>query len=244
MTLRTKTALVLLAIVFTVAVSSSHAQEKFRLKPGAKGKVCLTCHESFKEKLKLPFVHTPVRAGDCPDCHNPHTSSYGKLLASNVNRICLSCHDGIVPGKARSTHKVAAGGNCVKCPDPPRAPRQPGGRGPSPPCHKPDAPAFGKAHMGYPVAKSDCSSCHDPHGASTQGILWGKPHQPVANKMCNQCHMDSSSPDALKTRKAGYDLCRGCPNTKMTEILVRKCIDWPGVDRTGWQHGPPPPRPP
>src|SRR3990172_7595940 len=192
MTLRTKTALVLLAIVFTVAVSSSHAQEKFRLKPGAKGKVCLTCHESFKEKLKLPFVHTPVKAGDCSDCHNPHTSSYGKLLASNVNRICLSCHDGIVPGKARSTHKVAAEGNCVKC--------------------------------------------HDPHAGSSGGILWGKPHQPVANKMCNQCHMDPSSPDALKTRKAGYDLCRGCHNTKLNEILGRKRIHLPVVDRTGCQN--------
>jgi len=57
--------------------------------------------------------------------------------------------------------------------------------------------------MGYPVAKSNCSSCHDPHGSGTRGILWGKPHQPVANKMCSQCHLDPSSPDALKTRKAG-----------------------------------------
>src|SRR5512140_257831 len=104
MTPRTKTALVLFAIVCTMAVSSPHAQDKFRLKPGAKGKICLTCHEGFKEKLKLPFLHTPVKQGDCSDCHNPHTSSHGKLLAENQSTICLKCHDGIVPGKAQSVH--------------------------------------------------------------------------------------------------------------------------------------------
>ena len=99
-------------------------------------------------------------------------------------------------------------------------------------CHKPDTPAFGKQHMGYPVAKSNCSSCHDPHGSGSRGILWGNAHQPVANKMCNQCHLDPSSPDALKTRKAGYDLCRGCHNTQMNETLGRNRVHWPVVDKT------------
>lgn len=289
MMLRAKTVLVPLAILFTVAVSLAHAEGKFRLKPGAEGKVCLTCHETFKEKLKLPFVHTPVKAGDCSDCHNPHTSSYGKMLAGNPNRICFSCHDGIVPDKPRSAHKVVAEGNCVKCHDPhasknksnllqagnelcfgchQRVARQiEGNRFQHNPvqkgclnchsphgsantlallkadvpgicltCHKPGAPAFGKAHMGYPVAQSNCSSCHDPHGASTRGILWGKPHQPVANRMCNQCHLDPSSPDALKTRKAGIDLCRGCHNTKMNELLAGKRIHWPVVDKMSCQN--------
>src|SRR3989304_1449245 len=81
MMLRTKTSLVLLAIVSTMAFSLSYSQDKFRLKPGAKGKVCLTCHEAFKEKLKLPFLHTPVKAGDCSDCHNPPTPSPGAPAA-------------------------------------------------------------------------------------------------------------------------------------------------------------------
>ena len=289
MTPRTKTALALFAIVSIMAVSSSHAQDKFRLKPGAKGKVCLTCHEGFKEKLKLPFLHTPVKKGDCSDCHNPHTSSQGKLLSEKVNRICFSCHEGIVPAKARSAHKVVAEGNCVKCHDPHAAKNKnnllqagnelcfgchqriakevagnkfkhnpvekgclnchnPHGSAKSlsllksdvpgicVACHKPDAAAFGKAHMGYPVAKSDCTSCHNPHGGNNRGILWGKSHQPVANKMCNQCHLDPSSPDAIKTRKTGVDLCRGCHNAKMNEILGRKRIHWPVVDKMSCQN--------
>ncbi|MEW6719327.1 MAG: cytochrome c3 family protein [Thermodesulfobacteriota bacterium] len=284
MTLRTKTSLVLVAIVSMAAISSAHAQDKFRLKPGAKGKVCLECHDAFKEKMKQPFVHTPVKAGDCSDCHNPHTSDHGKLLAGNPNRICFSCHDGIVPANARSAHKVAVEGDCAKCHDPHAsknrnnllaagnqlcfgchqdiAKRVAGAKFKHNPvdkgclschsphasastpallktavpgicvaCHKPDVPAFGKAHAGYPVAKSDCSSCHDPHGSDSRGILWGKPHQPVANKMCGQCHPDASSPDALKTRKAGLDLCRGCHNDTMNEIQGKKRIHWPLVDK-------------
>ncbi len=289
MTLRAKTALFLVAIAATAAVSIAHGQDKFRLKPGAKGKVCLSCHEAFKEKLKSPFVHTPVKAGDCSDCHNPHASSHGKLLSEEVNRICFSCHDGIVPQKARSDHKVVTEGNCVKCHDPHAAKNKnnllkagnelcfgchqriakqvAGNRFKHSPvekgclnchtphgsantlsllktdvpgicvaCHKPNAPNFAKQHMGYPVAASDCSSCHDPHGSTSRGILWGKAHQPVANKMCSQCHMEPSSPDALKTRKAGVDLCRGCHNAKMNDILGKKRVHWPVVDKAGCQN--------
>ena len=284
MTPRTKTALVLFAIVTTVAVSRSYPQDKFRLKPGAKGKVCLNCHDEFKEKLKLPYIHTPVKKGDCSDCHNPHTSSHGKLLAETVNKICLSCHGRILPDKARSTHKVAAEGNCVKCHDPhaaknkfnllqagndlclgchPRIAKELAGNrfkhspvekgctnchtphasatsvsllksgepGICVACHNPAAPAFSKQHNNYPVGKSQCTSCHDPHGSISRGILWGKPHQPVASKLCSQCHLDPSSPDALKTRKPGYELCRGCHNTMMNETFGRNRIHWPVVDR-------------
>jgi len=52
------------------------------------------------------------------DCHNPHTSDHGKLLAEDVSKICLKCHGGIVPGKAKSVHKAVVEGNCVKCHDP------------------------------------------------------------------------------------------------------------------------------
>jgi len=284
MTLRTRTALVLLAIVSLGAVSMSYSQDKYRLKPGAKGKVCVNCHVAFKDKLKLPFLHTPVRKGECSDCHNPHTSSHGKLLAGDVKKICFSCHEGIVPEKAQSVHKVVVEGNCVKCHDPHAAKNKnnlllsgnelclgchgriakqiaanrikhspvekgclnchtphasPDARallkkdvpGICVACHKTDSPSFGKQHMGYPVAKSRCDSCHDPHGSESRGMFRGKGHQPVVNKMCAQCHLDSASPDALKTKKAGYELCRGCHNTMMNDAFGRNRMHWPVLDR-------------
>src|SRR5574340_371394 len=90
----------------------------FKLKPGASGKLCLKCHTAFQEKIAKPFVHTPLKKGDCTGCHNPHTSSHGKLLAADANGICFTCHWGIIPAAARSVHKVVAEGNCMKCHDP------------------------------------------------------------------------------------------------------------------------------
>src|SRR3990170_1884272 len=239
MTLRTKTALILLAIVSTVAVSSSHAQEKFRLKPGAKGKVCLTCHESFKEKLKLPFVHTPVKAGDCSDCHNPHTSSYGKLLASNVNRICLSCHDGIVPGKARSTHKVAAEGNCVKCHDPHAAKYRnnllAAGNALCFGCHQRIAKQIAGNRFQHNPVEKGCLSCHTPH-ASRENALLKKPQLPL----CGECHMDTIErleKSAVKHKPAQEGNCTKChlPHSSNNVFLLDNtspinlcgtCHDW------------------
>ena len=284
MTQRILSALFLLAFVSTAAAAAPPAQDKFRLKPGAKGKICLECHDAFKEKMKLPFVHSPVKAGDCSDCHNPHASSHGKFLSDAAGRICFSCHDGIVPKDARSAHKAVVEGNCAKCHDPhaaknrnnllkagndlcfgchqgmakvvaankfKHAPVEKGCLSCHSPhasagtpyllktavpgiclaCHKPNTPAFAKSHNGYPVAKSDCSSCHDPHGSSSRGMFWKNPHQPVANRMCGQCHFEASSPDALKTKKAGVDLCRGCHSSAMNEILGKKRVHWPVLDR-------------
>ena len=75
--------------------SISYAQDKFKLKPGAQGKLCLECHDAFKEKLKDSFVHTPVKTGECTECHNPHSSSHGKLLDEDPNKICNKCHEGL-----------------------------------------------------------------------------------------------------------------------------------------------------
>src|SRR6266567_387053 len=100
----------------------SHAADdnalKFKLKPGANGKLCLDCHTTFKDKLSKSFVHTPLKKGDCTGCHDPHTSSHGKLLAAGGGEICAACHKSVVPAAALSVHKVVAEGSCMKCHDP------------------------------------------------------------------------------------------------------------------------------
>ncbi|HKZ46466.1 MAG TPA: cytochrome c3 family protein [Thermodesulfobacteriota bacterium] len=57
-----------------VSISLAYSEEKFKLKTGARGKICLDCHVLFQDKLKSPFVHTPVKTGECSGCHNPHSS--------------------------------------------------------------------------------------------------------------------------------------------------------------------------
>ena len=279
--------LLLSGVIITLFVFPlAYGQNKFKLKPDAKGKLCLSCHDNFKEKLKNPFIHTPVKSGECSECHNPHTSSHGKLLDADPNKICNKCHEGIVPKNAKSNHKVVMEGNCVKCHDPHASknkfvllkagnelcfdchknivnvvakvkfkhnPVEKGCINCHDPhastkgkhllkndlvalclsCHKTDTPNFLRQHMNYPVAKSDCSSCHDAHGSNKAGILFDNVHQPVANKACTQCHEASTSPDALKTKKGGYELCRGCHSSMMNDTFNKNRVHWPLVDKVG-----------
>lgn len=289
MTKRAATALFMAGIVILATAIIAHAQDRHRLKPGAKGKICLTCHVAFQDRLKLPFVHTPVKAGECSDCHSPHTSSHGKLLASAPGRICLSCHEGKVPRDAKSTHMVAVEGNCGKCHDPHAAKNRnnlllagndlcischkelgeaiakvkfkhgpvvkgclnchdPHASDKAPfllksevpalctNCHKTNTPSFGKQHMDYPVAKGRCTSCHDPHGSSQRGMFFDTVHAPVVNKMCAQCHQEPSSPDALKAKRPGFELCRACHSNMVNETFARNRIHWPALDKSGCQN--------
>ena len=69
--------LLALAALAAWAIPAGAAPEgnPFKLKPGANGKVCLGCHVDFEETIKQAFVHTPVKSGDCSDCHDPHKGS-------------------------------------------------------------------------------------------------------------------------------------------------------------------------
>lgn len=267
----------------------SHAQDnalKFKLKPGANGKLCLGCHTAFKEKLAKPFIHTPLKQGDCTGCHSPHTSSHGKLLTADADRICDTCHKSMVPTGARSVHKVVAEGGCRKCHDPHAADNKfnlvkggndlcfechkgmaetitkvkfkhnpvtkgclvchdPHASGKAEfllkngvpalcvGCHKTDLPSFVKKHMGYPVANARCTGCHDPHGSDMPGILYTNVHKPVANKMCNQCHAEAASADPLKTKKGGYELCRGCHSDLVNTMFAKNRMHWPILGKEG-----------
>lgn len=272
-----------------LATLSQGAQDnalKYKLKPGANGKLCLNCHNDFQEKLKKPVIHTPVKAGECTGCHSPHTSSHGKLLASDPKDICYSCHARLGQATDKSVHRVVAEGQCVKCHDPHsaanknnllkagnelcldchkdlagmlvkikfrHAPVAKGCLNCHDPhvsakygyllkndvpalcigCHKTDRPLFAKQHMNYPVATARCTSCHDPHGSNNPGILFNAVHKPVANKQCNQCHEESGSATPLKTKRPGYELCKGCHNEMVNKTFGKKQMHWPLLSRDG-----------
>ncbi len=93
------------------------AAGRFKLQPGAEGKICLKCHETFQKTMKSRSVHPPLKTGKCSGCHDPHTSSHKNLLALDANELCFSCHQDLLPEKARSTHSIVAEGNCAQCHD-------------------------------------------------------------------------------------------------------------------------------
>ena len=296
MTVVSKLALLLVVAAWAgkaPAAPAQKTQEEFKLKPGAKGKVSVTCHVDFEDKLTLPSVHTPVRAGNCADCHSPHASDHGKLLAEEPEKICLLCHVDRLPKDAKSVHQPVLEGHCNKCHDPHASKNRnnllAGGNDLCLGCHKelaaaiqkaqfkhnpveknclqchdphassksgfllrkeeaalcvschdPRQPVFAKQHMGYPVAKGRCTSCHDPHGSSNRAILWASVHPPVQSKMCAQCHLDASSPDALKTKKRGLEVCRSCHSDLINQVFASKRLHWPVADKVGCLncHGP------
>ncbi len=190
------------------AAPAAPSQEggKYRLKAGAKGKACLTCHPNFEETLAQPFVHSPVRNGDCSDCHSPHASEHGKLLSDEPNRICATCHADIVPDKAASAHPDVVAGNCVKCHDP-HASKNKGvllkaGNELCLSCHADIARGLeGAKFKHHPVSQS-CLSCHTPHsGAKTDHLL-----AKAVPELCVGCH--KTEQPAFQKAHLGYPVAK------------------------------------
>ena len=98
-------------IALTLAMYSTvQAANPYNLATGARGQLCLTCHEDFKQTMSKKFIHTPLAQGDCSGCHNPHAADHGMLLAADDTQICFSCHDGLVPPEAQSSHEIVSRG--------------------------------------------------------------------------------------------------------------------------------------
>src|SRR5271169_6631835 len=175
-------------VFFMVITAHSANDASLKLKTGARGTVCLTCHVEFQDKLKNAFVHTPVKNGDCTGCHNPHTSSHGKLLAADVSKICSTCHTAMVPENARSAHKVVVDNNCMKCHDPHSAKNKfnllQSGNELCFGCHKEMAEVVTKVKFKHNPVEKGCLNCHNPH-ASTNAKFLLRDEVP---SLCLGCH--------------------------------------------------------
>lgn len=230
MRFRSTTFLLLLAAGLMASAGPAFADNPFKLKPGAKGKVCLVCHEAFAEKLKLPFVHTPVKKGDCSDCHNAHTSGHGKLLSAEKDKICFTCHEGVVPGGARSTHQVVVEGNCVKCHDPHAARNRNNllvaGNGLCLGCHKELAAAIDNVQFRHSPVGKGCLTCHNPH-ASTQAAFLLNTAVPA---LCTRCHVPAGP--TFAQRHMNYPVAKArCTSCHDPHGSNRSAILWTNVHR-------------
>lgn len=185
-TIRVATSAVFLAL--TLAVLAAPDANKYKLKPGATGKACLGCHVDFEETVAQPFVHTPVKAGNCADCHDPHASDHGKLLETDPKHVCAGCHSDLVPEKALSVHAPVSEGDCVKCHDPHasknKSALRESGNDLCKGCHQDVAAAAATASFKHAPAERDCLGCHTPHASSTSRSLLAKP----VPDLCVGCH--------------------------------------------------------
>jgi predicted CXXCH cytochrome family protein len=213
-----------------LAAPATSDEAKFKLKPGAKGKLCVGCHSDFEDLLKLPAVHTPVKAGDCIDCHSPHDSDHGKLLAAAPGAICTTCHAGIVPDGAKSVHPALEGGACVSCHDP-HASRfknnlRTAGNELCVSCHKEIGEQVAKVKFRHPPVASGCVTCHDPHASTKSDFLLVKDQ----SALCTSCHKPDAAP--FKAAHMGYPVAKGrCTSCHDPHGSDNQAILWPNVHK-------------
>ena len=202
-----------LAVLVALGLAApAFADNPYRLKPGATGDLCLECHLTVQETMKLPYVHTPLKAGNCSDCHNPHTSAHGQLLAAEAGEICSNCHGDVVPDDPRSVHAAIIESSCITCHDPHASQHENGlaeaGNQLCFSCHDAMATKLGNARFPHPPAADSCLTCHDPHASTKAEFLLTQ----ETSALCADCH-DASNASFVE-RHMGYPVaesrCTSC----------------------------------
>lgn len=185
------------AIVFSISILTglifagpSYPVDKFKLKSGAKGKLCLKCHETFKKTLKSRFVHPLLKKEECTGCHVPHSSSHKNLLTAATTRLCYGCHQEVLPDEAPSAHKIVVEGNCKKCHDSHGSNNKfiliKSGNDLCFDCHKDISDNVNNVQFKHKSIDIDkgCLNCHNPHASAKSNFLLEKD----APSLCLKCH--------------------------------------------------------
>lgn len=170
------------------ATSSANAANDFRLKTGARGELCIECHEEFGEILAKRHLHTPVKERDCAGCHSPHTSKYDMMLSARSGAMCLQCHDEMDASEAKSTHQVFLEGKCDSCHDPHSSDNEmnllQAGSALCFECHEEKVKTIRENEFEHDPVTEDCLECHNPHFSKASTKLLNEP-QPA---LCLGCH--------------------------------------------------------
>ncbi len=187
--------------------------------PGPGGNSASTCHEGFKATMNKSFIHTPLAEGDCTGCHNRMPPNHGKLLSEDESRICFSCHDGLVPVAAESSHQSVEEGKCIACHDPHSADNEMNLLRPGSElcfsCHEDLGRRIGQNKVPHSPVGDDCLTCHNPHASADNPSLL----KVRAPELCLQCH--DASKKTFKVQHVDYPVeradCSVCHNPARIE---------------------------
>lgn len=144
-------------------------KEAFLLTDKGKAGLCSECHERKDTKK---YVHPPVVAGDCIDCHDPHQSDNKFQLKEEGAALCTMCHEKSKLDRS-FPHQPIAAGKCLSCHDPHQSDYKfmlkAEGVNLCMTCH--DKALFTGKSVHAPVAAGDCSACHAAHGTQYSHLL-------------------------------------------------------------------------
>jgi DmsE family decaheme c-type cytochrome len=182
--------------------------------PSAKvNQACETCHGPGREhaesgdaaKIVNPAKLPPQRASEtCATCHNRSTHALWSGSQHDTRNVgCVTCH---------SVH-ASKGPNQIKAPSQPLLCAS---------CHRDKVAKLDRSgHMPVREGKMQCTTCHNPHGATNVKLL--RRGDSVA-ELCTSCHADKRGP-YLWEHAPSRDGCTTChdPHGSSNErMLVSK----------------------
>jgi len=156
-------------------------------------KLCCQCHNEILEGTKLKFQHKATQQG-CNTCHNPHLSSYDKLLLSPVAELCQNCHPINKPLLEKHYNQNINKTNCANCHNP---------HGSS------NAFLIKEANQHNPFQERQCDACHEiPKENETFRLI------SEGNSLCLTCHSDFEEIGRSKYAHSAISInkCTGCHN--------------------------------
>ena len=174
-----------------------HVIESGKLKAKDQKEACYACHDNFEkvEEGKGKSVHTPVKAGECTGCHDPHFSIRPKL--QKLEKGCFECHDSF-PSEG-TVHYPVANQGCT-------------------PCHSSHVgPAPNQVVL---AGNALCLKCHENFHTMHRSTEVTKnkemtqvpPDIPKDKEdfACIACHLPHQSAERRLFRKSQGELCRTC----------------------------------
>lgn len=192
---------------------------------------CLVCHETYK----TPSLHDNIGDSPCASCHDPHASAYDKMMRSETEGLCLSCHKEVSNPKKypASMHSPVSAGKCSGCHS------THAGEFPSlliseanELCSRCHSDLNSKMFKG----KKKCLDCHQAHSSSVDKRLL---NAGVWN-VCAECHKESIGVPGSHTKTER--LCGNChdPHSKggfaSLDKACRQCHNFNDEDFK-WSHG-------
>ena len=236
---------------FIILATPAYAQDEFKLRPGAKGTICLKCHESFQQTLANKFLHPLVKRRECTGCHVPHASSHKGLLTADTTKLCYNCHQAVLPENRRSAHAVVVEGNCTACHASHGSDNKfiltKSGNELCFECHKDFQDSIKNVRFKHRSLErgKGCLNCHNPHASAKANFLlerdppalcikchetgkstfrWQHKNYPVTTSDCTSCH----NPHGSNNRGIIFDVAHAA----VTEGRCVECHQEPGSLKT------------
>ena len=121
-----------------------HVQFGGRLVRSPEEGLCTGCHDDLTKGAR--YIHGPVAARACRQCHEPHQSTIPHLLVAESTELCLRCHLQADLDPTAHPAPTALTGNLIELP-------------------LTDAP-WRMGPEEQPFADKSCVDCHDPHASN------------------------------------------------------------------------------